>query len=392
MRAFAVTLAALLALVVGVNAAGEWLQARRDAALREAAGALRPGLAVLDYTNVDERGFQRARLEAIERPRTVAFGSSRIMQLTTAAAGAAAGEFYNTGMSGATIEDHVAMWAVLLRQGKVPATAIFALDPWIFNTAHEQVRWRVLAAEIDRYRRATGAGGAAALLGPLDEVVYRWYQARELLSYAVLRKSAGDVRRAARAAASGDGWHVAPEAEAAGGQLLRADGSLRYEGAFLARPPAVRRATAVRYGADLLSKLHDFRWDAARVADLQGLWTDMRRRGVAVVAFVPPYHPAAWRILGSDERFQRTVATGARALERAAAPLGVVFGDFSDPASVPCREEEFHDGDHATVACLERLLRVLSANRHGLAATRGEVRAPGKSAPPVEPAVGEARR
>jgi hypothetical protein len=364
MRAFAATLVLLLALVVGTNLAGEWLQARRDSALREAAAALRPGLAVLDYTNVDERGFQRARLEAIARPRVVAFGSSRIMQLTTAAAGAAAGEFYNTGMSGATIEDHVAMWAVLLRQGKVPATAIFALDPWIFNAAHEQVRWRVLAAEIDRYRRATEGAGASPL-GSLDAAVYRWYQARDLLSYAVLRKSAGDVRRAARsrpAAESAEGRLVAAEADAAGRQLLRADGSLRYEGTVLARPESARRAAAVRYAADLLSRLHDFRWSDARVAELERLWADMRRHGVAVVAFVPPCHPAAWRILGGDERYGRTVRAGARELERAAAQLGVVFRDFSDPASVPCPEEEFHDGDHATVACLDRLLVALAAS------------------------------
>jgi hypothetical protein len=138
---------------------------------------------------------------------------------------------------------------------------------------------------------------------------------------------------------------------------VRADGSLRYEASFLGLPLAARRDLAVRYAVDLLAKLHDFRWNGERVAELERLWADMRRRGVAVVAFVPPYHPAAWRILAGDERYQRTVALGGQALARAAEPLGVRFRNFSDPAGVPCPEEEFHDGDHAMVACLDRLLR-----------------------------------
>jgi hypothetical protein len=365
MRAFILVVALLLAVVVAVNGVAAELQARRDAALRKAASAVRPGFAVTDYKDVDERRFQQARLHAIPRPRIVAFGSSRIMQLTTAAVGAAPGEFYNTGMSGATVEDYIAMWAVLERLDKAPEVALFAIDPWIFNSSHPQLRWRVLAEEVDRYLRRSGSSGSP-VLEPLERVVYRWYQAKEFLSYAVLRNSVRDLRRGLRSRMAGSGrgagvedWLVVSETAASGHQILRADGSLLYDAQFLAWSPEERRETAVRYAANLTAGLAEFKWDTERMNRLVGLWTDMRRRGVTVIAFVPPYHPVAWRTLRDDPRYAQTAGAGPRFLAQTAAGLGVVFGDLSDPDSIPCPAAEFYDGDHATDACLGRIARRL---------------------------------
>jgi hypothetical protein len=195
----------------------------------------------------------------------------------------------------------------------------------------------------------------------VEEVGYRWYQAKELLSYAVLRNSAGELRRSLRRRAADppreDGGRLlVTEMEAGGRQILRADGSLRYDTAVLERTARERHDLAVRYATTLLGGLHDFRWNAERLARLERLWRDMRARGVAVTVFVPPYHPAAWALIRSDPQYARTLGAGVRALGEIAASTGVAFGDFSDPAAIPCAETEFHDGDHATAPCLSRIL------------------------------------
>jgi hypothetical protein len=249
MRVFGLTLGGLLAVVVAVNVAASVREARHDAALRAAARELRPGLVVADYRDVDERGFQRARLEALPAPRVLALGSSRIMQLTTAALGLEPGEFYNAGMGGAVVEDFAAIWAVLVRQGKLPRVVVTAIDPWTLKTGRTDVRWLALAEEIEP--SATAA---------FEQAAYHWYRLTELVSYPVLRKTVGDARRALRSVGSAvDGRVVVPEGVLAGRQALRWDGSLRYEGWVLARSPAARAEVARQYATNLTAGLAGFR-------------------------------------------------------------------------------------------------------------------------------------
>jgi hypothetical protein len=39
-----------------------------------------------------------------------------------------------------------------------------------------------------------------------------------------------------------------------------------------------------------------------------------------------------------------------------AAATGARFVDLSDPATIPCGEDEFFDADHPTEPCLERIV------------------------------------
>jgi hypothetical protein len=93
--------------------------------------------------------------------------------------------------------------------------------------------------------------------------------------------------------------------------------------------------------------------DAA--AALERLWRDMRARGVELVVYAPPYHPAAWEALRRDPRYRGVLDSSAAALTRLAGAVGARFLDASDPAAIPCGEAEFYDMQHATPACLGRL-------------------------------------
>src|SRR5262245_64219789 len=106
--------------------------------MRRLAGEFRPGLAMVFSGYVDERRLQKARIATIPRPRVVAFGSSRIRELSSAALDASPGTFYNAGMSAASVEDYIAVWELLRATGKIPDLAIFSLDEWLFNAAHDQ--------------------------------------------------------------------------------------------------------------------------------------------------------------------------------------------------------------------------------------------------------------
>lgn len=365
MRPFAITLALLLTLALGVNGLAAWDRGRQEARLRAASIGFQTGQAVLGYRDADERRFQRARLGAIPRPRIVAFGSSRVMELSTDLAGVGPGEFYNAGMSAATVEDFIALWSILERQGKRPEEAWFSVDAWVFNQAHEEIRWLAWADEVSGFLARAGVGSAIG--GPLPGLLLLWYRAKELLSYTVLKASVADLRRLASGRRRGDEvaraleGALVPEADLGGRRGLRADGSIVYEAEYQRLSPERTREEAVRYVAAARTGLEGFRWNAERAARLELLWREMRTGGVRVVAWLPPYHPAAWRLIQADPHRAAVLAEVRRVLEEAAARTGTRFFDLSDPATLGCGEPDFYDAVHMRPSCLRRLLERVGA-------------------------------
>lgn len=366
MRWFAVTVLASVALVIAVNGTATLDQARQDARLRAAAATLRPGLAMVFGGFVDERRLQKARLEVIERPRVAVFGSSRVRELSGALAHAAPGAFYNLGMSAAAVEDYIGLWSLLEKRGIRPDVAVFGVDAWVFNANHEQHLWHALAPEVSHFLGGPTASHWARW-PPLQGVLGGWDQAKELVSYTVLQTSLRDLERTvARGKRHGDdllrafAGDLVPEPAADGQQAIRADGSVIRPSSPSGPTPAQVREAVLRHVRTGPYGLVDFRWNREAGVALERLWRDMRARGVELVAFTPPYHPAAWEALRRDARYREALDSSAVFLARLAAQVGARFLDASDPAVIPCGEAEFYDMQHATPPCLERLWQRLS--------------------------------
>jgi hypothetical protein len=284
-----------------------------------------------------------------------------VRELSSRLVGAASGEFYNLGMSAASVEDYVALWSILKSQGKIPAVAVFSVDAWIFSRSNGQVRWLALAPEVSRFLDAARAGGGALWL-PGRDALYLWLQAREYLSFSVLAQSIRDLDRLlARRRRQGDDLlqslarDLVPEEEVAGRNAIRADGSVIRPGPTGGPTTAEVRAEAVRYVATGAYALRGFRWDDERAARLDLLWRDMRAAGVTLVAYTPTYHPTAWALLREEPAYAAALDSTAAFLRGLAARTGARFVDLSDPASIPCGEGDFYDAHHPKPACLARI-------------------------------------
>ena len=363
MRWFTLTVLASLALVIAVNGIATLDRARQDARLGLAASALRPGLAMVFNGFVDERRLQKARIEVIERPRVMVFGSSRVREISGFLVHAAPGDFYNLGMSAAVVEDYIGLWSLIEERGIRPDIAVFGVDAWVFNTNHEQNLWHALAPEVSRFLESS-TGRDWTRRPPLQGVLSGWDQVKDLLSYTVLQTSLRDlertvVRRKRRGddllkALAGD---LVPEPAPDGQRAIRADGSviLPSSGATPAqiRDAVLRHVRTGPYG------LVDFQWNREAAASLERLWRDMRARGVELVVYTPPYHPTAWEALRREPRYLAALDSTAVFLARLSTQVGARFLDASSPAIIPCGETEFYDMQHATASCLERLWKRL---------------------------------
>ena len=372
MRVFVSTIGLLLLAVVGINGLAAWNAERQDRRVQAAAALLQPGQAVIVTRELDDRRLQRMRLPTIPRPAVVAFGSSRVMPLGGAALGLAPGRFYNTAVSAASVEDHIAFWQILKRGGRAPDVAIFSIDHWSLALSQEQVRWLALSAEVSEFLDGAGRGTRWGW-APAHALVYRWARFKDLFSYSVLKASVSDLERAAR----GRGRRgaeveaslrrdVVAEGQVGDRRAVRGDGSLIYDRAFAGQGVEQVREEAVRFVRAGARGLAEFQVDPERLARLELLWRDMRVHGVELVVYLPPYHPAAWTGIRAEPRAAAALADSAAAVAGLTARVGARFLDASDPASIPCGAERFYDGDHARVECLRAVIeRLLGAPRSG---------------------------
>ncbi len=95
-------------------------------------------------TKMDERKFIKNRIiyENL-KPKILVIGSSRIMQISNDNFNK---QILNLGVSGASVEDHIAITLMALEKFNVD-TILLGADPWLFNDFANQIRWKSISEE-----------------------------------------------------------------------------------------------------------------------------------------------------------------------------------------------------------------------------------------------------
>ena len=95
-------------------------------------------------TKMDERKFIKNRIiHENLKPKVLVIGSSRIMQISNDNFNK---QILNLGVSGASVEDHIAITLMALEKFNVD-TILLGADPWLFNRFAYQLRWRSISEE-----------------------------------------------------------------------------------------------------------------------------------------------------------------------------------------------------------------------------------------------------
>lgn len=95
-------------------------------------------------TKMDERKFIKNRIiyENL-KPKILVIGSSRITQISNDNFNK---QILNLGVSGASVEDHIAITLMALEKFNVD-TILLGVDPWLFNDFANQIRWKSISEE-----------------------------------------------------------------------------------------------------------------------------------------------------------------------------------------------------------------------------------------------------
>ena len=277
-------------------------------------------------------------------PDVLVLGSSRAMPLSADAFPGRA--VVNASVSSASLEDAIALLELYEGHRLRPRTVLLAIEPWALNGSLRNPSV-ALEAELQEGLRRLGrrAGSTYGALPGAVGLKRRWLA---LVSPAYLQASLvsllarGFEVRASPAPERERG--AAGEPARAGSSRMQPDGSVNWEPALAERSPAEVEAMARAAGARAPGYLQPDP-DPDRVLLLAALLGDLANRGVRVVLWLPPFHPAAYRALVAGGRGRGLWRGEAEVRALAAASRVPVLGSY-DPASSDVAGEDFIDYNH----------------------------------------------
>jgi hypothetical protein len=298
----------------------------------------------------DERELQRLIVENYPRRRgIIVLGSSRTMLLRKRFI-AGDVDFFNHCVSGAMIEDLVAIVGLYRRTGLLPKTVIIGVDPWMFNKNAWLGAdfWKILESYYDEViaefpRASLGAKIVRNTAGSSSDPTSRYEQlinlAYTLQNWQYLQK--------------GKKLYVTNTADV-DDYVREPDGSLHFPYGF--------RFNTISGGPS--SDLPDIIYNSFDTLTGTQLFEDLlqylKAHGVNVVLLLPPIHPDAYRAWLQNPRFRITLQVETYLRELARRNNFKVIGSF-DPSHYGFTNNDFSDAIHGHENVMKKLFEGFNA-------------------------------
>lgn len=299
--------------------------------------------------NFDERVFQQERINSLSaQVHTAVLGSSRVISARKKFLHLSENQiFINNGVSGASIEDYLAIMGMYRKKGYLPSAVIIGVDPWVFNINNNQIRWKTARKYYLSTLRAMGAEGNVDVLGWTN-----WEKYANLLSIAYTRSNIDLLTH------PGEPFHPAKDADAEL-RVLDPDGGQNVPHSVLARTPEeVRRIVRSNIADDVyclehFNRINNKEFFESFIAYLIG-------NRVKVRFLLVPYHPILWKHISSKEKYSLVLKVEEYLQHFAHANNIQVIGSY-DPLAAGFDEEHFTDEMHPREYIIEKLFKELEA-------------------------------
>jgi hypothetical protein len=303
------------------------------------------GNMVAGYLNRnDERELQRLIVENYSGRRDIiAIGSSRTMLLRKRFIRGNV-DFFNHSVSGAIIEDYVAIIGLYRRKGVLPKTVIIGIDPWIFNKNSRLGSdfWRILESYYEEMvaefpKGARGTKMVRNIIGPRSDVTSRYEQ---LINLEYTLQNWQYLQKGKRV--------YVTDTVKVDDYVREPDGSLHF-------PYSTRFAKMENTGSRVLPEIIYSNFDTLSGTGLfEDLLHYLKAHGVKAVLLLPPLHPDVYRSSLHDPRYSITLKVEAYLRQLARDNNLIVIGSF-DPGRNGFKAEDFADEIHGHETVMQKL-------------------------------------
>ena len=305
-----------------------------DIAGQMAAGMNVEGLEESDY---NDRNLVAARLSSQEEPfQTMILGSSRVYTFDHTMF--ETDSFYNAGLSEATIYDLLGVAGILFSQDRLPETVVIGVDPFLFNTSHDNEKWKELQSYVN-YMELLIVGKLSE-----DSPFPSKDTGRDLpktLSLDYFRYNVTLLPENKRFAVSyTEDWVT-------DGYLKHADGSVSYQRELReVKAEEVEEMTGQAMEEHVVYRMTDYHEiDEEHFQWLSWLIDHLQEAGVELILYLPPYSPMMYNYIESEEAFQITLEVEEKVKDLAEKKGIALYGSY-DPAGCGLEMTDLYDVYH----------------------------------------------
>lgn len=305
-----------------------------DIAAQMAAGKNVEGLEESDY---NDRNLLFARISGMaQAPQVMVLGSSRVYTFDHNMFGT--DSFYNAGLSEATVYDLLAVAGILFAQDKLPETVVIGVDPFLFNTSHDNEKWKELESCAD-YMGLVIDGKAEESAPPPQKNTGRDY--RKIFSLDYFRYNVTLLPEGKRFAVFyTDDWETEK-------YLKHSDGSVSYQRELREVDPAdVEALTRQSMEEHVVYRMTDYHEiDVEHFKRLSGLIDRFQQAGTEVILYLPPYSPMMYNYIESEEAFRITADVEEKVKALAVDKGAALYGSY-DPSGCGLEMTDLYDIYH----------------------------------------------
>ena len=313
----------------------------------------------LEESDFNDRKLLLACLEQQEAAKEVIIaGSSRVMNFEHEMFGT--DSFYNTGLSESTLYDLLAVVGILEEKGHLPKKMVIGVDAFLFNTSHNNERWKELEAyavsmENRIEAQDNAAGEAASKQAGTDVLDGTGEQAPEQsgqqistgrddskwlsLDYFRYNVTLLPERKRFMVAYTRD-WETEQ-------YLKHCDGSIAYQRELReVSAEDVEELTRQAIEEQVVYRMTDYGGIDERSMELfDALIGWLQGRGVEVMLYLPPYSPMMYNYIESAQQYQITFQVEERIRQIASERQAALYGSY-DPAGSGLKMTDLYDLYH----------------------------------------------
>ena len=271
-------------------------------------------------------------------------GSSRVMQISSVRKERLISDncpsLINLGVSGASLEDYLALSETILRNENPPKVIIFGIDPWSFNFNFDS-RWVGYKQNFfnmkSKLEGEYHGDNSSSTLALARNLINREYFLRSL--QLILSERTRPIKNV----------QEFDHQEGLDDAVLLPDGSLIHSGKDM------RNTRTSKISGIPEFRMKGSRWLTEKAVELFIHLVKHLQEKFKIIFVLVPYHPAVWNIA---EHPAITAIKGVESrIHEIARLTGIqVIGSYN-PRYIGCTADEFFDAKHGKTTCLTKLER-----------------------------------
>lgn len=337
-----IVLAPIFLFVVSVNYFGDAANLFSIGFEKKIADEIIKGNNITNLYNYDERLLEKYLINNSNFcPDVLVIGSSRVMLINSS--DFKKQTFLNNAVSGASIEDLLAIYQMYEQKKCLPKKIIIGLDPWTLNVNNDQTRWSTLNHEYYiLYNKLTNNNIVAK-----DEHVGSEFL--QLVSPSYFKGSFEKLRLVTSKP-------IATTTKINNTFTKLVDGSITYDLKYRSATPDEVEKRALEFISGDIYSIEKFDKLSPEIKFLLEKFIEhLRSKHIEISLFLAPYHPKVYSFIAKSDKYSKVIESESY-YRNLGLKYGIkVIGSFN-PKKLNMDNSYFYDGMHCNEKGIEKII------------------------------------